>query len=73
LLFVVRHLVDRPDEVTVEMEERGGTALYRIRVNAEDLGKVVGRGGRLVRAIRQLARACAILESRRAVVEVTAR
>lgn len=72
LLLLVTRLVEHPERVTVHEEERPGVAVFRIALDPGDVGTVIGRGGRMIRAIRQLARASASLEGRRAVVEVDA-
>lgn len=68
--YVVRGIVAAPDAVRVE-EVRGaeGTVL-RVHVAAEDRGKVIGRGGRVVRALRTLVRAAATRTGERVHVEI---
>ncbi len=51
---VVRHLVDRPDEVVVEEERDGRNVTLYVRVAQEDRGSVIGRGGSTVQALRTL-------------------
>ncbi|MCI8366432.1 MAG: KH domain-containing protein [Eggerthellaceae bacterium] len=66
---LVAPLVDFPDELEVSAEEaEDGTIVAEIRVNEEDAGKVIGRQGRVIKAIRTLARAAASREG--AAVEV---
>jgi predicted RNA-binding protein YlqC (UPF0109 family) len=74
LEFVVRHLVDHPAEATVskvqgEEESRGGT-LYELRVAHGDVGKIVGKHGQTIEAIRSLAAASAARYSERVQVEI---
>lgn len=58
LEFVLPWLVDDPDAIKIEEgDAEGGGVLYEITVGAEDVGKVIGRRGRIVRSLRQLARA----------------
>ncbi|MDQ7793737.1 MAG: KH domain-containing protein [bacterium] len=71
LLLLVTRLVDHPERVRVEEEERPGLYLFRVVVDPDDLGKIIGRGGRMIRAIRQLVRAQASVEGRRAMIEVS--
>ncbi|MGH3015918.1 MAG: KH domain-containing protein, partial [Gaiellaceae bacterium] len=54
--YLARNLVDRPDEVRVERTERDGAVVLRLHVAEEDIGKVIGRQGRIARALRTLAR-----------------
>jgi hypothetical protein len=74
LEFVVRHLVDHPAEATVSKvqggeESRGGT-LYELRVAHGDVGKIVGKHGQTIEAIRSLAAASAARYSERVQVEI---
>ena len=52
LAYLARELVDDPDAVRVEAEERDGALVLRLHVAPDDIGKVIGRGGRIVRALR---------------------
>lgn len=54
LEYVVKGLVSHPDEVTVTPVEREGTTIYELRMHAEDVGKVIGRQGMTINAIRSL-------------------
>jgi uncharacterized protein len=56
---LARRLVDAPDEVRVERGERDGVAVLRLHVAPDDVGKVIGRQGRIARALRTLVRASA--------------
>jgi predicted RNA-binding protein YlqC (UPF0109 family) len=67
---IVLGIVDDPDAVQVsEVEDARGTVL-RVRVAPADVGKVIGRGGRVARALRTLARAAASREGGRVLVEI---
>ena len=67
---IVRHLVDRPEEVGVE-EERGGRHLrVAIRVAPEDRGNVIGRGGATIQAMRTLANSLAQRQRLRVDIDV---
>jgi len=54
LEFVVRGLVQHPDEVSVTPLEREGSTVYELRLNAADVGRVIGRQGVMINAIRSL-------------------
>jgi len=54
LEYVVKGLVDRPDAVTVKPVERSGVTVYELRVHPTDAGKVIGREGSTIQAIRSL-------------------
>jgi len=70
-VYLARALVDEPDRVTVE-ELRGARGLtYEVRAAPDDVGKLIGRGGRTVKALRKVVKAVAP-EGRRVEVEVLA-
>lgn len=52
--YIVVNLVDHPDAVTVDIVDRQGREIYQVRVHADDLGKVIGKGGQTARALRVL-------------------
>jgi uncharacterized protein len=69
--FLARALVDDPDAVEIEsFEEDDGTLVYELRVAEDDVGKVIGRSGRTVNALRTVVRAAAVREGRRVLVDV---
>lgn len=70
LEVLARRLVDEPDAVRVEREERDDVVILRLFVAQDDIGKVIGRQGRIARALRQLVRAAAGRERRRVVLEI---
>ena len=71
LAYLARALVDEPDEVEVEgFEEDDGTIVLELRVAPEDTGKVIGRGGRTIAALRTVVKASSVKENRRVLVEV---
>ena len=71
LAFLARALVDEPDAVSVEsFEEDDGTLVYELSVGEDDVGKVIGRHGRTVNALRVVMRACAVKNGRRVLVDV---
>jgi predicted RNA-binding protein YlqC (UPF0109 family) len=73
LEYLVRALVDEPDQVTVEgFEEDDGTVVLEVHVADEDAGKVIGRGGRTVAALRSVMKACSVRHDRRVLVDVVA-
>jgi uncharacterized protein len=70
LAYLARELVDDPDAVSVETEERDDGLVYVLHVAPDDLGKVIGRGGRIARSLRTLVRASAVRDGRRVFVEI---
>ena len=57
--YVAKALVDKPDAVKVEEVQDGNTTVYELEVDEEDVGKVIGRQGRVVRGLRALVKAAA--------------
>lgn len=74
LCELIRHLakslVDEPDEVHVTLVEERFANVYELEVEEEDLGKVIGRGGKTARAIRSLVNAVAPRSRKRTLVEI---
>jgi len=71
LAYLARALVDEPDEVSVEsFEEDDGTVVLELRVAEADTGKVIGRGGRTVSALRTVVKAASVKQNRRVLVDV---
>jgi uncharacterized protein len=70
LAYLARALVDNPDAVRVETEERDDVIVLVLHVAADDVGKVIGRQGRIARALRTLVRASAARDGRRVLVEI---
>jgi uncharacterized protein len=70
LEFVVSYLVDHPDDIRIEEEDSGRTIVYDLFVHPDDVGKVIGRNGRIARALRTVVKAAALREDRNAIVEI---
>jgi predicted RNA-binding protein YlqC (UPF0109 family) len=70
LAHLARHLVDDPDAVEVEEVHREGTTVLRLRVAKDDVGKVIGRQGRIARALRAIVRASGARSHNRVVLEI---
>jgi uncharacterized protein len=70
LAYLARELVDDPEAVRVEEEERDDALVLVLHVAPDDVGKVIGRHGRIARALRTLIRASAVREGRRVFVEI---
>lgn len=68
--YLCRALVDNPDEVSVEEVEENGDIVLEITVAADDIGRVIGRGGRIANAIRTVAKAASAREDRRVIVDI---
>jgi uncharacterized protein len=70
LEFLVKALVEDPEAVTVEELEEDGDLVYEISVAEGDLGRVIGKGGRIANAIRTIAKAAAVRVDRRVIVDI---
>ena len=68
--FLVRALVEQPDKVEVEEFEEDGDLVLEVSVAEDDLGRVIGRGGRIANAIRTVARAAGARDDRRVIVDI---
>ncbi len=68
--YLARSLVDRPDDVRVVRSERGDVVVFELHVAPEDVGKVIGRHGRVVRALRTLVRAGGAKTGERTLLEI---
>ena len=68
--FLVRALVEDPDAVRVEEFEENGDIVLEVSVAEDDVGRVIGRGGRIANAIRTVAKAAATREGTRVIVEI---
>ena len=67
---LVRALVEDPEAVVVEELEEDGDLVYEISVADGDLGRVIGKGGRVANAIRTIAKAAAVRIDRRVIVDI---
>lgn len=65
LEFILINLVENPDSIRIEELERNGEWIYTIYVHPEDIGRVIGRGGSVISAIRQIATIRAMKEQQR--------
>jgi uncharacterized protein len=70
LEFLVKALVEEPEKVVVEELEEDGDLVYEITVADGDLGRVIGKGGRVANAIRTIAKAAAVRIDRRVIVDI---
>ena len=68
--YLARQLVDDPDAVRVDEVEHDGDLVLQLRVAQDDVGKVIGRSGRMVRALRTVVRTTGARENRRVLLEI---
>jgi len=68
--LIARSLVDNPDQVQVIETENESSVLFELRVAPEDMGKVIGKQGKIAKSIRTLTKAAAAKAGKRVVVEI---
>jgi len=68
--FIVKHLVDRPDEVRVNEIDGERTVVFELRVGDGDMGKVIGRRGQTAKSLRTLLAAASAKMGKRSVLEI---
>lgn len=68
--LIARSLVDDPEQVEVQTTEKDGTTVIELRVAEPDMGKVIGKQGRIARAIRTVVKAAAVREGIRVNVDI---
>lgn len=70
ITLIVQSLVKQPEVVSVTMEVRDQVEVYEIRVAPDDMGKVIGKQGKIAKAIRAVAKAAAIKENKKISVDI---
>jgi predicted RNA-binding protein YlqC (UPF0109 family) len=68
--FIAKALVDNPDAVSVNEVEGSQSVIIELKVAPEDMGKIIGKQGRIAKAIRTVVKAAAIKDNKRVVVEI---
>lgn len=68
--ILARALVDQPDKVAVDLIEKERTIVLELRVAQEDMGKVIGKQGRIAKAIRAVVKAAATKQKKKVMVEI---
>jgi predicted RNA-binding protein YlqC (UPF0109 family) len=68
--YLARALVDHPDDVQIEMIEGERSVILQLRVHPDDIGKVIGKQGRIAQALRTLVKAAATKQGKNAIVEI---
>lgn len=63
--YIAKTLVNNPDDVKVEMSDNDGLVDIKLYVNADDMGKVIGKQGKIANSIRSILKACAIKEQKK--------
>jgi predicted RNA-binding protein YlqC (UPF0109 family) len=67
---IARALVDYPDEVFVNEIQNEKSIILELKVSKDDMGKVIGKQGRIAKAIRTVVKAAAVKDNRRVVVDI---
>ena len=70
LEYLAKALVDNPDDVRVEVIEGERSVILQLRVHPDDVGKVIGKQGRIAQALRTLVKAAAPKQGKNAIVEI---
>ena len=72
LISITKGLVENPDAISVDVSEpdEEGVIVYHLHVSEDDMGRVIGKQGRIAKAIRTVVKAAAIHEDKRIVVEI---
>ncbi len=70
LEYIIKALVDRPEEVNINVVDGSRSVIFEVKVAPEDVGKIIGKEGRIAKAIRTVIKAAAIKEGKRATVEI---
>lgn len=68
--YVAKHLVNNPDEIVIEEKEEDGVVDLKLLVHADDMGKIIGKQGRIANSIRSILKACAIKEQKKVNLEI---
>lgn len=68
--YIAMNLVDKPEEVTVVEKQGDKATIIELTVAAEDMGKVIGKQGRIAKAIRTVVKAASIKENKKYIVEI---
>lgn len=68
--YVTRNLADDPDAIEVDVEARGGDVALMVHANPSDMGRLIGKRGRVIQALRQLVRAAGTADGVKANVDI---
>lgn len=68
--IIAKALVTKPDEVSVTEETEGNTTVVKLRVASDDMGKIIGKQGRIAKALRTVVKAASVKSGQHVVVEI---
>jgi len=69
--FIAKSLVEHPESIRVEQVEKDDETVYRLHVAPEDMGRIIGKQGKIAKAIRTVVKAAAIKSGERVYVDIT--
>lgn len=70
LEYIVKHITDHPDDVIITLAEQDDAITASLRVNPEDMGRLIGKEGKTINAIRSLAKVIAVKEKKKLNVSI---
>jgi predicted RNA-binding protein YlqC (UPF0109 family) len=70
IIVIAKALVDHPDEVRVNVVEKDDRFEYRLSVHPDDVGKIIGKQGRIAKSLRTVVTSAAVKETKRVTVEI---
>ncbi|MFH1454315.1 MAG: KH domain-containing protein [Armatimonadota bacterium] len=70
LIYIAKSLVDSPDSVQVSEVQGERSTILELKVSPEDMGKVIGKQGRIAQALRTIVKAAAVKEGKRIMIEI---
>lgn len=70
VIIIAKALVDHPDDVTVKTLEKDRLVVYELRVHHEDVGKIIGKQGRIAKALRTVVASAAVKMDKRVTVDI---
>lgn len=70
LEYIVKHITDHPDDVVIDLTEQDDVITASLRVNPEDMGRLIGKEGKTINAIRSLAKVIAVKEKKKLNVSI---
>ena len=72
LVQIIKQIVDHPDEVKISESTANRNVVLKVKVHDDDIGKLIGKEGRIINALRQLVRVCGRWETQRVLLELEA-
>lgn len=71
LLYIVSSVVENPDKVNIQEEESGDLVIFKVTVDKNDMGKIIGKNGKIIRAIRNVLKIPAIKQNKKINIELS--